>query len=87
MTNREAHNDWTEADEARVIRKGTACNAAGTCYLPVDHDGEHNPPLRYAVRYNAETGNYDVTFDGWVASFRDEPDAHQYVTDHERRGY
>lgn len=44
-----------------------------------------------AGRYRVETDedlNYRVTLDGtWVATFRDEPDAHQYVTDHERRGY
>ncbi len=42
---------------------------------------------RYHVARDEDL-NSTVTLGGqWVATFRDEPDAHQYVTDHERRGY
>ena len=33
---------WSEEDEARVIRKGTVCNAGGRCVLPIDHAGAHS---------------------------------------------
>lgn len=36
-------NEWTEEDEARVIRKGAVCNADGKCWLPIDHEGAHVP--------------------------------------------
>lgn len=46
------------------------------------------PKVRYQVSYEDASGWFLVQADGVdVARFRDEPEAHQYVTDHERWGY